>query len=141
MRKETTLKVGRNDPCPCGSGKKYKKCCMPKDEEQKSETQSDESMDITAPSDNQKQQPQSDETENNFNRASNLMEKSQFDQASRVFRMIILTDKDNYKAITGYGRCLAEMGMYEDACKYFEKALEINPDYTQASLNLAIYGK
>ena len=25
IRKEK--KVGRNDPCPCGSGKKYKKCC------------------------------------------------------------------------------------------------------------------
>ena len=24
-------KVGRNDPCPCGSGKKYKKCCMNKE--------------------------------------------------------------------------------------------------------------
>jgi preprotein translocase subunit SecA len=23
-------KPGRNDPCPCGSGKKYKKCCWPK---------------------------------------------------------------------------------------------------------------
>lgn len=23
-------KVGRNDPCPCGSGKKYKHCCMNK---------------------------------------------------------------------------------------------------------------
>ncbi len=23
--------VGRNDPCPCGSGKKYKKCCLAKD--------------------------------------------------------------------------------------------------------------
>ena len=23
----TSQKVGRNDPCPCGSGKKYKKCC------------------------------------------------------------------------------------------------------------------
>ena len=23
-------KVGRNDPCPCGSGKKFKKCCMNK---------------------------------------------------------------------------------------------------------------
>jgi hypothetical protein len=22
------MKIGRNDPCPCGSGKKYKKCCM-----------------------------------------------------------------------------------------------------------------
>ena len=23
-----TKKIGRNDPCPCGSGKKYKKCCI-----------------------------------------------------------------------------------------------------------------
>ena len=26
-------KVGRNEPCPCGSGKKYKYCCMKKDQE------------------------------------------------------------------------------------------------------------
>jgi tetratricopeptide (TPR) repeat protein len=26
-------KSGRNDPCPCGSGKKYKKCCLAKDTE------------------------------------------------------------------------------------------------------------
>ena len=26
-------KIGPNDPCPCGSGKKYKKCCMQKDKE------------------------------------------------------------------------------------------------------------
>ena len=25
--RRTTAKVGRNDPCPCGSGKKYKQCC------------------------------------------------------------------------------------------------------------------
>ena len=25
--RKTLPKVGRNDPCPCGSGKKYKKCC------------------------------------------------------------------------------------------------------------------
>jgi tetratricopeptide (TPR) repeat protein len=25
-------KPGRNDPCPCGSGDKYKKCCLPKEE-------------------------------------------------------------------------------------------------------------
>ena len=25
--KRATKKVGRNDPCPCGSGKKYKQCC------------------------------------------------------------------------------------------------------------------
>ena len=27
-------KVGRNDPCPCGSGKKYKKCCGAADSNQ-----------------------------------------------------------------------------------------------------------
>jgi len=26
----TKAKIGRNDPCPCGSGKKYKKCCLNK---------------------------------------------------------------------------------------------------------------
>ena len=26
--KRSSIKVQRNDPCPCGSGKKYKKCCM-----------------------------------------------------------------------------------------------------------------
>ena len=30
MMKNKTLKVKRNDPCPCGSGFKYKKCCLGK---------------------------------------------------------------------------------------------------------------
>lgn len=29
------MKLGRNAPCPCGSGKKYKKCCLRKTEEQR----------------------------------------------------------------------------------------------------------
>ena len=30
--RRTAPKVGRNDPCPCGSGKKYKKCCAAKED-------------------------------------------------------------------------------------------------------------
>jgi hypothetical protein len=33
------MSPGRNDSCPCGSGKKYKKCCLAKDEEAKRATQ------------------------------------------------------------------------------------------------------
>ena len=29
-QRRSTSSVGRNDPCPCGSGKKYKQCCLPK---------------------------------------------------------------------------------------------------------------
>ena len=32
-----TEKIGRNDPCPCGSGKKYKKCCLVNKEEREAE--------------------------------------------------------------------------------------------------------
>ena len=29
-------RIGRNDPCPCESGKKYKRCCLAKDQQAKS---------------------------------------------------------------------------------------------------------
>jgi len=32
-RASKSEKVGRNDKCPCGSGKKFKKCCMNKQNE------------------------------------------------------------------------------------------------------------
>jgi len=36
------VKIGRNDPCPCGSGQKYKKCCLVKEKSQPA------SIDITS---------------------------------------------------------------------------------------------
>lgn len=38
--------VGRNDPCPCGSGKKFKKCCLPKKEEWEFRFNSEHSWEI-----------------------------------------------------------------------------------------------
>lgn len=35
MQSIRAKKVGRNDPCPCGSGKKYKLCCFSKDTQSK----------------------------------------------------------------------------------------------------------
>ena len=42
--------IGRNSPCPCGSGKKYKKCCLSKDE--KTESKFEEPNATPAPSRN-----------------------------------------------------------------------------------------
>lgn len=42
--------VGRNDPCPCGSGRKYKKCCLKKDKPQTLQVgKFEEPKDILAP--------------------------------------------------------------------------------------------
>ncbi|WP_397474925.1 SEC-C metal-binding domain-containing protein [Pusillimonas sp.] len=27
-KQDNRKKLGRNDPCPCGSGRKHKKCCL-----------------------------------------------------------------------------------------------------------------
>src|ERR1700674_2951403 len=32
VSEDVMAKIGRNDRCPCGSGQKYKRCCLPRDE-------------------------------------------------------------------------------------------------------------
>ena len=44
------MKIGRNDPCPCGSGKKYKHCCYEKDSV-KQEVPAEPEADESAPED------------------------------------------------------------------------------------------
>ena len=43
------MKAGRNDPCPCGSGKKYKKCCLTKDQSQTASGPSSSALPRPAP--------------------------------------------------------------------------------------------
>jgi hypothetical protein len=47
----TTLakSVGRNDPCRCGSGKKYKQCCLDKDEAAARKSRAKEMAEAPAP--------------------------------------------------------------------------------------------
>lgn len=37
-------KIGRNDPCPCGSGKKYKNCCLGKEAQEGEKARADRLM-------------------------------------------------------------------------------------------------
>jgi hypothetical protein len=41
-----TRKIGRNEPCPCGSGKKYKRCCLPAHEKARSFLRETRAQDI-----------------------------------------------------------------------------------------------
>jgi len=134
-------KVGRNDPCPCGSGKKYKKCCMIKDQERSIDASSDAEAETSlAPGPAQRSQsgPRAAEVENLFRRACNHLDRNEFDRAARAFRSVLRLDPRHYEALTGLGRCLAEMGMRDEARKCFEKALEVNPGYAQARINLEL---
>jgi SEC-C motif len=41
MPAQTTARPGRNEPCHCGSGRKYKQCCLAKDEAAASKARAD----------------------------------------------------------------------------------------------------
>jgi len=77
-------KIGRNDPCPCGSGKKYKKCCL-------------EKQDIIWEQ----------------NKASQLMEEGQFKEAEERLRKV-LNNEDNVTIRNNLAKCLFELGKYEE---------------------------
>ena len=114
-----------------------------KDEEQSRDTSSNAGADTSpAPSDERAERRRSGaraaEIENTFRRACNCLDKNEFDRAARAFRSVLRLDPEHYKALTGLGRCLTEIGMREEARKCFEKALEIKPDYAQARVNLEL---
>ena len=130
-------KIGRNDPCPCGSGKKYKKCCMAK--ERMFDAKPDTSR--TPPEDRTGRRyppARAAEIENAFRRAINQLDRNEFEQAAKTFRSVLRLDPKHYEALTGLGRCLKEIGMQDEARRCFQKALEIKPDYAQARLNLEL---
>ena len=49
MKGTIIMKIGRNAPCPCGSGKKYKKCCIDKDKKQKKIEANEDSSSLGSP--------------------------------------------------------------------------------------------
>jgi tetratricopeptide (TPR) repeat protein len=132
-------KVGRNDLCPCGSGKKYKKCCMMKDEAKNLENSSNDTVPeyLLHEQKNPSQlRGRAAEIYNIFRRGCNLLDRNEYDLAVKSFTSVLRLDPYHYEALTGLGRCLLEIGNREEAFKCFEQALKIRPDYAQARLNL-----
>src|SRR5215813_3162768 len=51
-RRSVPTTLGRNDPCHCGSGRKYKHCCLDKDEKEAAAARANAAAEATAPSAN-----------------------------------------------------------------------------------------
>ena len=50
MTTQTNERPGRNEPCHCGSGRKYKHCCLEKDEAQAAAARAKAASEVAAPS-------------------------------------------------------------------------------------------
>lgn len=97
----------RNDPCPCGSGLKYKKCCMSKD------------LDPTS---------SADELRRNYALAFRLMADRDWTGAIDKFKTILDSVPDRHKILSAIGACFDGMDEYLTAAEYYEKALASCPE-------------
>jgi tetratricopeptide (TPR) repeat protein len=75
---------GRNDPCPCGSGKKYKKCCLARDEAAASAQRDQAAATKTAAKTTSWVIAEDDDLDQLSNRVVDLIHEGRLDEAEKA---------------------------------------------------------
>ncbi len=112
-----TSKIGRNDPCPCGSGKKYKQCCE----------STGLSASVTPPSFNPQHALQSAMAQH---QAGNLM------QAEVLYKQVLRALPKQPDALHLLGLIAKQKGDLKTAVQLMKQSLAENPNYVEAYVNL-----
>ena len=110
--------VGRNAPCPCGSGAKYKKCCLTKDEREAalrrmssvSSWLPDSGYDV-------------DELDELSNAVLDLVQARHFDEALAVCRRLLAEYPDVADGLERSGLVHAALGDHATAAAFYRDAL------------------
>jgi len=103
-------KIGRNDTCPCGSGKKYKKCCL-NNPQKSSQSGSGYTDDITV----------FIELSNSIN---DLLERRDFKKAQAVCRQLLNKYPEQIEGISRFAQVYEAMGDRVEAAEYYRKSAE-----------------
>ncbi len=99
--------VGRNDPCPCGSGLKYKKCCLPRETLQPDDL---------------------DRVDRTRSLAFKQMSQEEWLEAIDSFKSILEESHDPHVLLEAIASCYEGLENYLMAAEHYEKALAIAPD-------------
>ena len=103
-------KIGRNDPCPCGSSKRYKQCCGSLEEVQAARTHS---LDTSI--------PEAIQTAREHHQAGRLL------QAEAIYRQILQAAPNHPDALHLSGVIAHQTGKNELAVELISKAISVNP--------------
>jgi len=119
-------KIGRNAPCPCGSGRKYKKCCLlNRDGKPKS----------VAPI---KYRAVYTELDQLSNSVVDLIKQNKLDKAEAVSRRLLSEYPDQVDGFDRLGMVYEARGERKKAAQYYRKAAEFarsNPGFEQQSID------
>src|SRR5688500_10817928 len=112
-------KTGRNDPCPCGSGKKYKHCCYGKSALQTVTTQAAE---VSIPA--------------ALKSALEHHHAGRLPEAEAIYQQILSVDPNNAEALHLSGVSAHQRGINDSAVTLINRAITINPTEPRYYSNL-----
>lgn len=125
------VKLNRNAPCPCGSGKKYKRCCLPRDQEAAAQRRVE-----AAPEKPPSLPPMVAFDDDNFDQLSNsvvdLIKEGRLDDAEEACRQLKREFPDAIDWIERTGAVHEARGETDKAIDYYRRCLQYiddNPDY------------
>src|SRR3569833_3682789 len=116
----TTQKIARNDPCPCGSGKKYKQCCLLTAGQPASPASA--AMDLA----------------NALQRASELYQAGQLREADAVCQQILQLSPNHPDALHMQGMIAYQIGLLDVAAILLGSVTEIAPNFADGHNNLGV---
>ncbi|MBN8767103.1 MAG: tetratricopeptide repeat protein [Thiobacillus sp.] len=116
----TTQKIARNDPCPCGSGKKYKQCCLLTTGQPVPPASA--AMDLA----------------NALQRASAHYQAGQLREADAVCQQILQRSPNHPDALHMQGMIAYRIGMLDVAAVLLGSVVEIAPDFADGHNNLGV---
>jgi tetratricopeptide (TPR) repeat protein len=124
-------KISRNAPCPCGSGKKYKKCCLLQKEAEAVE------MRKILEQNPGKALVEVDDLDDLSNSVVDLIKEKKFDEAEKVCHELSKRYPDQVDGIERLAMVYEARGEKEKAVEYYLKTVEFmrsNPGFDEDSI-------
>ena len=121
-------KIGRNAPCPCGSGKKYKKCCLPFHETSRSQ-QNGGTLDSI---------DDMDDLDRLSNTVLDLIEEGRLDEAEKISHDLLSQYPDQIDGSDRLAMVWEARGDKKKAAEYYRKAAAFaksNPGFDQEGID------
>jgi predicted O-linked N-acetylglucosamine transferase (SPINDLY family) len=110
--KKMNAKPGRNDPCACGSGRKFKQCCL------------------------NRSAPSLDLAELAFNQGTQLMHRGQWGDALTALRSALQIRPRYFEAQVNLGNVLRSLGNAAESLACYREAKALRPDIGELDLNI-----
>jgi len=116
-------KTGRNAPCPCGSGKKYKRCCLPVDHAaEAAQRRSPEPPALGRLLPGGEDSPDTDELDRLSNRVPELISEGRIDEAEAVCHELLSRYPDEIDGVERLGHIHEARGDLKTAAAHYRRA-------------------